>query len=199
MKRILFVLALGALLAFDGFSQAQAQEARYGNRPWELNLHAGVTEKGRGGSVVVLFGARVVRNAPSGWGFGVNFDNVVEDFDVNRLLYSGEVDYTFRSSNRARFFVGAGIGATTRRIPDAPGRLPGHTDLLVPLAVGVKWLHRTDDPSWAIRADVRDNIYFGEGFDPDTGNSIGTEAQHNIELSGGVSFLFGGGTANATE
>jgi hypothetical protein len=194
MKSTLFALALGALLVFGGAGQAQAQEEHYGNRPWEFNLHAGGTEKGRGGSVVVLFGARGVWNAPSGWGFGANFDNVVEDFDVNRFLYSGEVDYTFPSSNRAHFFVGVGIGATTRKIPDEPGRLPSHTDLLIPLAVGLKWFNRTNDPSWAIRADVRDNIYFSEAFDPDEGNSTGTEAQSNIELSVGISFLFGGGT-----
>ncbi|MFN2383291.1 MAG: outer membrane beta-barrel protein [Gemmatimonadota bacterium] len=215
MKSNLFALALGVLLVFGWSGQVQAQEEHYGTRPFELNFHAGAIMVDAGGEsdndTDVLFGTRAVWNAPSGWGFGASFDYVLsdadvdddteglslavdgEDIDTSTWLYGAGIEYTFPSQSQAHFFVGAGIGAATTKLSDAPeGVEDSSTDLMVPVGGGLKWFNRTNDPSWALRADVRDNIIFRETFDADEEDSTGSEATNNFELSGGLSFLFGG-------
>jgi hypothetical protein len=162
--------------------------------PYELNIHAGGIFPDEGDSHGLL-GTRFMLHKSSGWGFGGNFDWVPisddetrfdEDVDVNTFLYSFEVDYTFRSDNPLRFFAGGGLGAASTRIDDAPDEVDDlQTDFLLPLAIGLKWFNRMDNPSWAIRLDVRDNIIWFERLNGDT------DPENNWEISAGFSILFG--------
>ncbi len=162
--------------------------------PYELNLHAGGLFPDDDDSQGI-FGTRFMLHKASGWGFGGNFDWVPisdedtgldEAVDVNRYLYSFEVDYTFQSTNPLRFFVGGGLGAASTRINDAPEEIDDlETDFLLPLAIGLKWFNRMDNPSWAIRFDVRDNIIWFESPNGDT------DPENNWEITGGFSILFG--------
>lgn len=193
MRKMGFVIAvlLAAGLGWTGRASAQAEH--YGNRPWELNVNAGAHFFDNADDTDVGFGGRIFMNMPSGLGFGGNFTWVLSntdfegtDFDVNTYLYSGEIEYTFASPSRLHPFVGAGLGAATVKISDVPeGFDDSDTNLLIPLVGGVKFFNRTNDSTWAIRGEVRDNIIrFSDGD---------SETTHNWEVSGGISFLFGGG------
>lgn len=201
MRRTTVAFALALVLGWTGHAFAQAEH--YGNRPWELNVNAGahfMDDDLFGEEEDTQFGAglRMFMNQPSGWGFGGNFtwipgsvDFGTEEVDFNLYLYSAEVEYTFGSSTRLHPFVGAGVGAATLKVEDVPDEFEdSETELLIPLGGGIKWFPRTTNSNWAVRVDVRDNIIFVSG-DEDLGDS--DETTHNFEISGGVSFLFGGG------
>jgi opacity protein-like surface antigen len=197
MRKIGFVFGLAVL--FGGATQLFAQEEHYANRPYELNVNAGAHFPEDADDTDVGVGARIFMNRPSGLGFGGNFTWIIsnadfdgQDFDVNTYLYSAEVEYTFGSPSQLHPFVGAGIGAATTKISDVPeGFEDSETNLHVPLAGGIKWFNRTNDPSWAIRAEIRDNIIFHG--DQEFGVELpDSETSNNWEISGGISFLFGG-------
>ena len=189
--RSMFVLVCSTLFLVG---PALAQRPYNPLPPYELNLHAGGLFPDDGESQPI-FGTRFMLHKASGWGFGGNFDWVPisdedtgfdEAVDVNTYLYSFEVDYTFRSTNPLRFFVGAGLGAASTRINDAPDEIDElQNDFLLPLAIGLKWFNRMDNPSWAIRVDVRDNIIWFESLDGDT------DPENNWEITAGFSILFG--------
>jgi hypothetical protein len=195
-----FTLAFVALFGLAWTASANAQEEHYGNRPYELNVNAGahfIDEDAFGASDTDFGGgARIFLNMPSGWGFGGSFTWILSnadfdgsDFDVNTYLYSGEVSYTFASSNRIHPFVNAGVGAATVKVSDVPDEFDAsETELLIPVGGGVKWFNASN--SMGLRVDVRDNIIRATG-DEDLGES--DETLHNFEVSGGVSFFFGGG------
>lgn len=170
--------------------------------PYELNLHVGafVHDLEDGDDTDAMLGVRFLLQYPSGWGWGGNFDWVAadqidgeEDIDVNLFLYSFEIDYTIQTNSRARPFVGAGLGAATGRVSDIPrneGRddEESETNLLIPLAFGLKYFDDPTRPTWAIRGEIRDNIIF---VDEDSVVFPGRdETRHNLEFSGGVSFFF---------
>lgn len=182
MTKSLLVTVFGLMLILGWSENARAQSpaSHYINRPWEFNVHAGVIlfDEDAIDETEFLAGARVLYNWPSGWGFGGNFDYSQIEDGIDVYLFSGEVDYTFGSPNRAHFFVGAGIGGANFSFDDDDD--DSETELLIPIAVGVKWFNRTNDPTFAIRGDVRDNIIRFDAAD---------ETTHNIELSAGVSFL----------
>lgn len=194
------MIALAAAVGLAWTATAQAQAEHYGNHPYELNVNAGAhfidSDGTADGKSDTDFGAggRIFLNMPSGWGFGGNFTWVKSDediegttIDINNYLYSGEVEYTFRSPSRLHPFVGVGIGAVTTKVSDVPDEFDSSdTNLLIPVGGGLKWFNQSN--SMAIRADVRDNIIrvSGDGDESD-------ETFHNFELSGGISFLFGGG------
>lgn len=198
-KGLLLSLLLGAGLLWT--ERAFAQAEHYGSRPYELNLHAGGHWFDEDNNSPRLgLGGRFFMNRPSGWGFGGNFDwiSIEEDFDdivdatidFNVYLYSVEVEYTFPAPTRIHPFVGVGIGAATFKVDlengfDGEEFSDSETELLIPLAAGVKWFNRTNAPNWAVRAEVRDNIIRISGEDTD-------ETTHNWEISAGISFLFGG-------
>lgn len=189
--RFALALALGATLAGAGVARAQGRYIR----PYEINVHAGAffPDQFRNDDTEVMLGGRILVNLLSGWSFGGSFDWVPrdkipvggEDIDVNTYLYSGGVEYSFSSQSTTRLFVGGGLGAATTKFGDAPESIDDRTDLMVPLAVGVKWFDRPTDPGWGIRAELRDNIIWFE----DGGGE--TDATNNFEVSGGVSFLLG--------
>lgn len=201
-----FTVALVALFGFAWTGAAQAQEEHYGNRPYELNLNAGAhfldsDASGGESDTDVGFGGRIFLNQPSGWGFGGSFTYVLSnvdidddpdtenDLDVSTYLYSGEIAYTFPSGNRLHPFVNVGVGGATTKISDVPeGFDDSETNLLIPVGGGIKWFNASN--SMGIRADVRDNIIRVSG-DDDAGTD--SEMFHNFEVSGGISFLFGGG------
>lgn len=187
MRRMGFALALVLVAGLGWSSRALAQAEHYGNRPWELNAHAGAHWfDDDDDSPRLGLGTRIFINMPSGWGFGGSFDWIPADeqidgldLDFNVFLYSAEVEYTFASPGLLHPFVGAGIGAATFKLKDIPDEFDdSETELLIPLVAGIKWFHRTNSPNWAIRAELRDNIIDGDS--------------HNWEISGGISFLFGG-------
>jgi opacity protein-like surface antigen len=196
MRRIAFVLGLTLALGWTG--QALAQEEHYANRPYELNVNAGAHFLDDADDTDVGFGARLFMNRPSGFGFGGNFTWILsnadfdgDDFDVNTYLYSGEVEYTFGAPGQLHPFVGVGIGAATTKVSDLPEEFDdSDTNLLIPLVAGIKWFNRTNDPNWAFRGDIRDNIIH---FSGDDDADIDSETTHNWEVSGGLSLLFGGG------
>lgn len=199
------LLTVAALTAWTAHAKAQSPASHYAHNNLEANLHAGAffpddAVFGRDDADVMV-GGRLVYNRPSGWGFGGNFDWVIadsdlddgddgEDIDTNLYLYSAEIDYTFPSRNRIHFFLGAGIGAATLSYEDAPESLDGETNLMIPVAGGFKWFNATNAPSWALRVDVRDNLIFVDR--PDGDGDDESEATNNFEVSGGISFFFGG-------
>jgi len=193
MREWRLTLAAAVVLTVAGAGVAQAQ-GRY-IRPYEFNIHAGAffPDQFVNDDTEPLFGARILVNLLSGWSFGGSFDwspgNEIEfgldDIDINRYLYSGGVEYNFASESTTRLFAGAGLGAATTKFSDAPENREDQTDLMVPLAVGIKWFDRPANPSWGIRAELRDNIIWFE----DGGGE--TDATNNFEISGGVSLLLG--------
>ena len=211
MRKALLVSIVGAALVSGWSGQALAQEEHYGNRPYELNVNAGAhifddAIAGEDAETEIGFGGRIFLNMASGWGFGGNFtwvplsaaeDEIGDALDFDLFLYSGEVEYTFAASTQLHPFVGVGVGGATIKV-DLPDEFEdedfseSETELLIPLAGGVKWFNRTNDPNWAIRAEVRDNIIV-VGEEELDGETIDGETTHNWEISGGISILFGGG------
>jgi opacity protein-like surface antigen len=212
MKKLLFaVLTLAAgVLFLPPLAQAQVSN-------WELNLHGGAyrydlefgdddDEEGDDESddTDVLLGARLVRNTSSGFSIGGNFDWVLadqidlpataedEDINVNIYLYSLELDYVFGRSSRTQFFLGAGFGGQTISLTDLPGGDESATDPLIPLALGLKFVNDPLNPRWGFRVDARDNAVIRDQFDFVEGDED-SEWEDNFELSGGISFFFGGG------
>lgn len=182
MRKGALVTVLGAflILGWSANARAQSPASHYAHRPWEFNAHAGVIlfDEDFIDESEFLAGARVLHNWPSGWGLGGNFDYTQIEDGVDVYLFSGEVDYTFGSPNRAHFFAGAGLGGANFSFDDDDR--DNETELLVPIVVGVKWFNRTSDPTFAIRGEVRDNIIRFDDAD---------ETTNNIELSAGISFL----------
>lgn len=200
MKRSSFAIAFTALLILGITTRAQAQAP-----PIELNAHVGAlfidTPEEIEGDTDPMYGIRLGYNTPGGFGFAGNLDWIPgernlfgSDVDINTYLYSGEVNYTFPSSNPVHFFLAGGVGAATRTFSDIPGEdsIEGQTDLMIPVGAGIKWLSGSN--TWGIRAEVRDNIVFETDIvDVDIpGVEEDTEARNHIEVSGGVSFFFGG-------
>lgn len=191
MKNRRWIVALAVIATLAGAKSAHAQ-GRY-IRPWELNVHAGAffPDQLQNDDTELMLGARILVNLLSGWSFGGSFDWVPrneirfgnQDIDINTYLYSGGVEYNFSSQSTTRFFAGAGLGAATTKLSDVPENADdSETNFMVPLALGIKWFDRPADPSWGIRAELRDNIiWWGPDDDP----------TNNFEISGGVSFLFG--------
>ena len=193
MKYLRFGLALAFAATLASASVAQAQ-GRY-IRPYELNIHVGAffPDQFQRDDSEVMFGGRILVNLLSGWSFGGSFDWVPrdqidiggdDDIDVHTYLYSGGVEYNFSSQSTTRLFAGAGLGAATTKFGDTDA-IDDQTDIMVTLAVGIKWFNQPADPSWGIRAELRDNIIWFE----DGGGE--TDATNNFEISGGVSLLLG--------
>jgi hypothetical protein len=191
MKHRRWIVAIAMIAILAGAKSAHAQ-GRY-IRPWELNVHAGAffPDQLQNDDTELMLGARILVNLLSGWSFGGSFDWVPrneirfgnQDIDINTYLYSGGIEYNFSTQSTTRFFAGAGLGAATTKLSDVPENADdSETDFMVPLALGIKWFDRPADPSWGIRAELRDNIiWWGRDDDP----------TNNFEISGGVSFLFG--------
>lgn len=191
MREWRLALAAAVVLTLAGAGVAQAQ-GRY-IRPYEFNIHAGAffPDQFRDDDTEPMFGARILVNLLSGWSFGGSFDWVPRtlgdgELDLNTYLYSGGVEYNFSSQNTTRLFAGVGLGAATTKFSDASDNLEDETDLMVPLAVGIKWFDRPADPSWGIRAELRDNIIWWE-----RGSGGDNDPTNNFEISGGVSLLLG--------
>lgn len=200
MRKLGYLTALGLALALGWTGRAQAQAEHYANRPYELELQGGAHFFDDADDTDFGIGARFYLNQASGLGFGGSFTWVFldelefegENLEVNGYLYSGEVTYTFPAATQLHPFVGAGIGAITVKISDVPEPFEdSETELLIPLFGGIKWFNRTNDPNWAIRAEVRDNIIF-IGDEEVNGETFEGETTNNFEISAGVSFLFGG-------
>lgn len=203
-------------MLFIGAGEASAQVSA-----WEFNLHAGAFQRDLGfdegddTDTDFLAGVRLMRHSDNGFGFGGNFDWVFadefelgpgfedEDVNINIFLYSAELQYTFPTTGPVDFFVGAGIGGMTTQFDDLPGADDfldeTETDLLVPIAAGLRFLNDDVNPTWGFRVDGRDNIQFIEDVpDPEEGDTD-TEAENNWELSAGISFFFGGGPPEPPE
>ena len=171
---------------------------------WELNLHAAALRPDLfdESSGALQFGGRIVRNFGNGLSLGGNFDwaapndVTVAPFDgmsAKLLLYSASIEYRIPASPRAVFFFGAGAGAATLSLDDAPVGVTGSsTGLLVPVGAGFKLYNRAIGPTWALRFDIRDNVIMLETLNLDGGTE--TEPRNNIEASAGFSFLFGAGS-----
>lgn len=185
--RMLMVVAL--VLAATGMAQAQANQ-------YELNAHVGafrpdldVGDDLGDPDTDVMLGGRFHLTPGGTWGFGANFDwvnvdripGLGEDTSVSMYLYSGELNYTFPSVSQGKFFLVGGLGGRTVKIEDQD---EDETRLTAPLGAGFKWLNDARVPAWAIRADIRDHLIFG---DEDEGED---NLQNNWEVSGGVSYFF---------
>ncbi len=200
MRKSLYALAIAAL-ALGWSTSAHAQAEHYTNKPIELNIHGGamIFDDLISDDTELGFGGRLAYNMPNGVGIGGNLDwsqvtvsrEEGGEVDINIYLYSAEVDYTFAASTKLHPFVGAGVGAATFS-PDI-NDAESETELMVPIAAGIKWFNETNSPTWAIRAEVRDNIVFATAEDENGGGVFeNDETLNNIEISAGVSFFFGG-------
>jgi hypothetical protein len=203
MKRSMLAIASAALLVLGISGRALAQAEHYGPSPIEFNAHVGAlfldTPEGADSDTDPMYGIRLGYNMPSGFGLAGNLDWVPgernifgSDVDVNTWLYSGEINYTFGSGARIHPFVAAGVGAATRTfsdLPDDDDDIESQTDLMIPFGGGIKWFSQSN--RWGIRTEIRDNmIMLTDVFDDEEGDED-TEATHNVELSGGISFFFG--------
>ena len=198
-------LALAVLLWLVSASGAAAQP---GDEPldsgWELNLHAAALRPDLfdESSGALQFGGRIVHNFANGLSVGGNVDWAAPNdvtvapfggMSAKLLLYSADIEYRDPVSPRAVFFFGAGAGAATLSLDDAPvGVTQNSTGLLVPVGAGFKVYNRSVGPTWALRFDVRDNVILLETLNLDGGTD--TEPRNNIEASAGFSFLFGAGS-----
>ncbi|CAN5336288.1 hypothetical protein BH18GEM1_BH18GEM1_19850 [soil metagenome] len=209
--RYMLALTLGAVLALGSATSLFAQ-----HNHWEFNAHAGAFRYDLGfgddrdnEDTDVLVGARLARHWESGWGFGLNGDWIFadqidlpateenEDINIDLYLYYADLYYTFPSAGRANFFLSAGIGGAATRVTDIPGPDDDRntTDLLIPLGLGLKFHNNAEDPTWALRFDVKDHLIWRDDIDLVDPVEIedGTELKNNFEFSGGISFFFGGG------
>lgn len=207
MKNVLYALATVAAAALFLPDLARAQVSN-----WELNLHGGVYQPDLGldseddTDTDPLIGARLQYNFANGFGIGANFDWVFldqvpnppgsanDDMNINLLLYDAELHYAFPATSRAKMFLGAGIGAATRRFSDIPpdGGERNFTDLLVPVFVGFKYVNDAFAPSWGLTLEARDNIIWLDEFDP-VEEDTDKNPTNTWALQGGISFFFGGG------
>ena len=203
MKRSMLAIACASLLVLGITGRAQAQAEHYGPAPIEFNAHVGAlfldTPEGVDSDTDPMYGIRLGYNMPSGFGLAGNLDWVPGErnfgnssVDVNTWLYSGEINYTFGSGARIHPFVAAGVGAATTTfsdLPDDEDEIDSSTDLMIPFGGGIKWFSQSN--RWGIRTEIRDNmIMLTDVFDDEEGDED-TEATHNVELSGGISFFFG--------
>ncbi len=177
---------------------------------WELNLHGATLLDDlfpeSGGSIQA--GGRLVHTTPWRLTVGGNFDwartqEVVlggtGDVSADLLLFSGEIGYAAPVSPRTDLMLAAGVGTASVRLYDVPlgsALLEKSSGLLIPAGVGVRFRNRPEEATWAIRADLRDQIIFLDVVDPTSGE-VDPEPRHNWEISAGVSLLFGGPRAVA--
>ncbi len=215
MRRMTYGLLLSAATLLIGPAVLRAQT---GN--WELNIHGGLYQRDLGldsdafdlnddnddTDTDPLVGGRLQYNWPNGLGLGANFDWVFvdqvpnppgsenEDMNVNLLLYDAEIHYAFPATSRAKLFLGAGVGAATRRFSDIPpnGGDQNFSDLLVPVFAGLKIVNDPYDPSWGFTIEGRDNIIWVDTFDLQEGDTD-KEATNTWAAQAGISFFFGGG------
>lgn len=194
------VIALTALLSLL-WGTPEPLPAQSG---WEANLHGATLlndlfEEGGNG---LQAGARLLYTTPWRVTLGGNFDwarldevgpGFAEGATADLLMYSAEVGYAAPVSPRADLLLAAGIGAVTVRLRDetSPAGTLTSTGQLIPVGLGVRVRNREQGATWAIRADVRDDIILLDVRDPLSGE-VDQEPRHNLELSAGVSFLFGG-------
>ena len=186
MYRLSLVAAVGLLMTLAA-APARAQNW------YELNLHGGALSLDDADDTDGLLGARMLLQYNNGLAWGGNFDWIPsnadfggDDIDVNLYLYSFGLEYMFPTTSSLKLFVGTGVGAATIKVSDLPDEADdSDTNLLVPLAGGVKWYNSAPGRStWALRGEVRDNIIFVDSGRDDS------EATNNFEFSGGISFLF---------
>lgn len=194
-ERILLALAM---LALPGGSAALGQTST-----WELNLHGGALRHdvlNETGTDLAL-GGRIARYTGGGWGFGATIDyvnageQVLESspVDVRLLRYAAEIDKSFPRRGRARFTLGSGVGAASASYDGLPGvGDKRETNLMVPVAAGLKFMNRPTRPSWGLAVGARDQIVFLDDTDP-LGNARDSKVAHDIQGSVGLSLFFGAG------
>ncbi|HET6342718.1 MAG TPA: outer membrane beta-barrel protein, partial [Gemmatimonadota bacterium] len=194
---LLFATALAVLSIRPEPSSAQTG--------WELNVHGATLLDDlfpeSGGSIQA--GARLVHTTPWRLTVGGNFDWVrtqevalggTADVSADLLLFSGEIGYAAPVSPRTDLMLAAGAGTASVRLYDVPpgaSLLEESSGLLIPVGVGVRFRNRPEGATWAVRADVRDQVIFLDVVDPASGD-VDPEPRHNWELSAGLSLLFGG-------
>jgi hypothetical protein len=177
---------------------------------WELNVH-GATLLGdlfpESGSSIQA-GARLVHTTPWRLTVGGNFDwartqEVVlggtSDVSADLVLVSGEIGYAAPVSPRTDLMLAAGAGSAMVRLYDVPAGtslLEESSGLLIPVGAGIRFRNRPEAATWAIRADLRDQVVFLDVVDPTSGE-VDPEPRHNWEISAGVSLLFGGPRSTA--
>ncbi len=176
--------AMACALAFT--TPAQAQYSSPPEGVLELNAHAGALKfSAIDGDYEPMVGGRVSYQLAKGFAIGGHFDwaqGGTDETDVTMYLYGGDVSYVLPSRNGFHFFLSAGVGGVTLTSDE---ELVEENDMMLSFGGGAKWLNHADDPSWGVRADVKDHImHLGEIH---SGNST-----NNMEFSAGVSFFFGG-------
>lgn len=194
---LLYVTALALLAARPEPSSAQTG--------WEFNVHGAtlLSDLFPESGASIQAGARLVHTTPWRLTIGGNFDwartrevvlGPTGDVSADLLLFSGEIGYAAPLSPRTDLMLAAGAGTASVRLYDLPPDVPlleNSSGLLIPVGVGVRFRNRPETATWAIRADVRDQVIFLDVVDPVSGE-VDPEPRHNWELSAGLSFLFGG-------
>lgn len=198
MMRNVYVFALASAFAVAFVTNANAQA-----NPYELEPYLGAfinDISGGDDETDVILGARLTQSFQSGWSWGGSFGFVPldqielgpgfedEDVNVNLFVYNGEVSYTFPTTGRTHIFVLGGIGAATLQVDDIPGpdEDRSETNLLVPLGAGLKLMNDATNPTWGIRAELRDHIVFLDGED----GVDEDDTDQSVEISFGFSIIF---------
>lgn len=196
MYRLSWVAAFALLVTLLAAGPARAQNW------YELNGHlGGLRYDIEDSDTDVALGGRMMLQYRGGFAWGGNFDWVNvnrvdvpgtdDDIKVDLFLYSFGLEYMFPTGGQFRPFLAGGVGAATGRIDDIPGLSDDDTSkthLLVPLGGGFKWYNAPPPAAtWALRADIRDNIIFVGDESVIFGSD---ETKNNFEYSGGISFLF---------
>jgi outer membrane beta-barrel protein len=118
-----------------------------------------------------------------------------EKISLNALILSGTLGYNIQAGQSFQLFFNGGAGL----IQWKPEALATENDLTINVGLGLRYFVT---PTIAIRADFRDR-YAPSGLsatrrqlEPGLGYEESQAANHNIELSAGLSFFFGGGTGD---
>ena len=191
-KQIVLSLALLTISA----SLVHAQTSQ-----WELEVHGGALRHDvfDESDTDFTIGGRLARYTAAGWGFGGALDYIdageqtldADPIDVRMLHYAAEIDKSFPSSGRTRVTLGAGVGGATASYDGVALADESETQLMIPLSARLKFLNRSESPSWALVLGARDQMVFLDDRDP-LGNPRDSEVKHHVQGTIGISFLFGG-------
>lgn len=198
-----FTAVRGAIAASAGLLLWGASIANGQYPMWEVSARAGAHRNDVAADRAdPILGASVARYAAGGLGIGGSIDwsrgeyALTADGPTNfDLVYYGlDVDYSFPRTGRTRVALGSGVGAAWTSFDGfsiAGERLEGsQTDLMIPISGSVKLLNRPTAPSWALRFEVRDRMVFPN--EQDVPDASGSDVNHNIQGTAGISFFFGG-------
>jgi opacity protein-like surface antigen len=196
MHRQVTVSLIALALLPMAVSEALSQDRLDLSSAIELNVHGGAAfldelESNQlfgGGTALVHLGSGIALGGTVDW-VGATVENDVEDeddFDATIWYYSGELSYGFPSVTQAQFYglIGAGVARFQPGSELEDAGAEDETDLMVPVGVGVRWLHRMENPHWGATLEIRDRIVYSDDEE--------TKVSNDWSIALGLSVLLGG-------